>query len=71
MAEAPITAALVIASGLTQTSKMIGVDQGLIRVATVFVGCLVGIIVSWLMSKIWPMIKRAELRREREPEPVN
>ena len=59
--QAPVTAALVIASGLTQSSKMMGVDQGLIRVATVFVGCIVGIVVSWLMSKIWPMLKRAEI----------
>jgi hypothetical protein len=55
-----VTAALVIISGLTQSSKMVGVDQGLIRVATVFAGCLVGIVVSWLMSKIWPVLKRAE-----------
>ena len=59
--QAPVTAALVIASGLTQSSKMIGVDQALVRVATVFVGCLVGILVSWLMSKIWPMLKRPEI----------
>ena len=59
--QAPVTAALVIASGLTQSSKMIGVDQALVRVATVFVGCLAGILVSWLMSKIWPMLKRPEI----------
>jgi uncharacterized membrane protein YccC len=53
--QAPITAAIVIASGLTQHSRVSGVDEGLSRVAEVFLGCLVGIIVSWLMSKVWPL----------------
>lgn len=52
--QAPITAAIVIASGLTQHSRMIGIEQGLSRVAEVFLGCLIGIIVSWLMSHVWP-----------------
>jgi hypothetical protein len=39
--QAPITAAIVIASGLTQHSRMIGVEEGLSRVAEVFLGCLV------------------------------
>jgi hypothetical protein len=43
--QAPITAAIVIASGLAQHSKLTGVEQGLSRVAEVFLGCLVGIIV--------------------------
>jgi uncharacterized membrane protein len=53
--QAPITAAIVIASGLAQHSKVTGVEQGLSRVAEVFLGCLVGIIVSWVMSHVWPL----------------
>jgi uncharacterized membrane protein YccC len=53
--QAPITAAIVIASGLAQHSKLTGVEQGLSRVAEVFLGCLVGIIVSWLMAHLWPL----------------
>lgn len=53
--QAPITAAIVIASGLEQHSKLTGVELGLRRVAEVFLGCLVGIIVSWLMSHFWPL----------------
>jgi hypothetical protein len=30
-------------------------EQGLHRVAEVLFGCVVGIAVSWLMSRIWPL----------------
>jgi uncharacterized membrane protein YccC len=53
--QAPITAAIVIASGLEQHSKLTGAEQGLRRVAEVLLGCIVGFIVSWLMSHVWPM----------------
>jgi uncharacterized membrane protein YccC len=53
--QAPITAAIVIASGLEQHSKLTGAEQGLRRVAEVLFGCIVGFIVSWLMSHVWPM----------------
>jgi uncharacterized membrane protein YccC len=53
--QAPITAAIIIASGLEQHSKLSGVEQGLRRVAEVLLGCLVGLLVSWLMSRVWPM----------------
>jgi uncharacterized membrane protein YccC len=53
--QAPITAAIVIASGLTDHSKLSGVEHGLHKVGEVLFGCLVGLIVSWMMSKIWPL----------------
>lgn len=51
--QAPITAAIVIASGHAHASREIGIEQGLHKVAEVLFGCLVGLIVSWLMSKVW------------------
>ncbi len=52
--QAPITAAIVIASGVTHQSKIWGIEHGLHKVAEVIFGCLVGIGVSWLMSRVWP-----------------
>jgi uncharacterized membrane protein YccC len=53
--QAPITAALVIASGLTHHSKLRGVENGLHKVGEVILGCVMGLVVSWTMSRIWPM----------------
>jgi uncharacterized membrane protein YccC len=53
--QAPITAAIVIASALTHQSKMTGLEHGLHKVAEVLLGCVMGLAVSWLMSKIWPL----------------
>ena len=53
--QAPITAAIVIASGLTYHSKLSGIEHGLHKVAEVLFGCLVGLVVSWSMAKIWPL----------------
>ena len=53
--QAPITAALVIGSGLTQHSKLTGAEQGLTRVGEVLLGCVVGLVVSWLLSHLWPL----------------
>jgi uncharacterized membrane protein YccC len=58
--QAPITAAIVIAAGLTHHSKLTGLEHGLHKVAEVLYGCLVGLFVSWLMSKLWPLSARAE-----------
>lgn len=57
--QAPITAALVIASGLESHSKLSGLENGLHKVGEVLFGCLVGLLVSWLMAKIWPVRKPA------------
>ena len=54
--QAPITAAIVIAAGLTHHSKVTGVENGLHKVAEVIFGCLVGLLVSWTMSKVWPVV---------------
>lgn len=53
--QAPITAAIVIAAGLEQHSKLTGAEQGLRRVGEVLLGCVVGVVASWLMSHLWPM----------------
>ncbi len=53
--QAPITAAIVIAAGLTHHSKLSGVEHGLHKVAEVILGCVMGLLVSWVMSKIWPV----------------
>jgi hypothetical protein len=54
--QAPITAAIVIASGVTHHSKISGIEQGLYKVAEVIFGCLTGVAVSWLMSRVWPVV---------------
>jgi uncharacterized membrane protein YccC len=51
--QAPITAAIVIAAGISHASKVAGIESGLQKVAEVIFGCLVGLIVSSLMSKVW------------------
>ena len=53
--QAPITAAIVVAAGLTHHSKMSGVEHGLHKVAEVILGCVMGLLVSWVMSKLWPI----------------
>ena len=53
--QAPITAAIVIATSLTQQSKMSGIEHGLHKVGEVILGCAMGLFVSWLMSKVWPV----------------
>lgn len=53
--QAPITAAIVIAAGLTHHSKLSGIEHGVHKVAEVIFGCLVGLLVSLLMSKVWPV----------------
>ena len=57
--QAPITAAIVIAGGLQHHDKLSGFEQGLHRVAEVLLGCVVGIAVAWLLSKIWPLPETA------------
>jgi uncharacterized membrane protein YccC len=51
--QAPITAAIVIAAGLTHQSKLSGVEHGLHKVGEVILGCMVGVLVSFVMSRIW------------------
>lgn len=58
--QAPITAALVIASGLTHHSKATGLEFGLRKAAEVVFGCIVGLLVSWLISRVWPLAEPAK-----------
>ena len=53
--QARIPAAIVIAAGLTHHSKMSGIEHGVHKVAEVIFGCLVGLLVSLLMAKVWPV----------------
>lgn len=51
--QAPITAAVVIAAALMNDSSAVGIVKGLHKVAEVVFGCLVGVIVSLVMSRVW------------------
>ncbi|HEY2904281.1 MAG TPA: FUSC family protein [Vicinamibacterales bacterium] len=51
--QAPITAAVVIASAVMNESSATGIVRGLHKVAEVVFGCLVGMAVSLVMSKAW------------------
>ena len=59
--QAPITAAIVIASGVSSHSKLSGIESGLHKVGEVVFGCVVGLVVSWAMSRIWPIHRPADL----------
>jgi len=69
--QAPITAAIVIAGGLTERSKLTGVEVGLRRVAEVMLGCVVALAVTWIFSKVWPpqdQEKKEEAAKPRLPD---
>ncbi|HQR44413.1 MAG TPA: FUSC family protein [Thermoanaerobaculia bacterium] len=51
--QAPITAAIVIASGMSHRSNVVALETGLQRVGEVLLGCVVGLLVSWIMSLVW------------------
>jgi uncharacterized membrane protein YccC len=53
--QAPITAAIVVAGGLLDESKVAGLMQGLTRVGDVLLGCVVGLLVTFAMSRLWPI----------------
>src|SRR5262249_8717306 len=57
--QAPITAAIGMAAGLTAHSELSAVEHGLHKVAEVLFGCFVGVTVSWTMSKLWPISHKA------------
>jgi uncharacterized membrane protein YccC len=66
--QAPITAALVIATGLLQKSSAAGLEAALLKVGEVVFGCLVGVTVSWLISRVWPLPETAEPSAEDEKD---
>jgi len=53
--QAPISAAFVIAAGLEYHSRKDGLIAGLGRMNEVLFGCVVGLVVAWLVSVVWPL----------------
>jgi hypothetical protein len=51
--QAPITAAIVIAAGLTHHSKLSGVEHGLHKVAEDLYGCLVNLVDVEALAHSW------------------
>jgi len=62
--QAPITAAIIIAASLASASTKVGLERGLHRVAEVLFGSIVGVLVSFLMSRVW-LIRSPENRATR------
>jgi acid phosphatase family membrane protein YuiD len=42
-----------VQAAISGHSGRVGLDRGLHKVAEVIFGCVVGLMVSWLMSKVW------------------
>lgn len=53
--QAPISAAFVISAGLAHHTRLNGLLAGADRMAEVLGGCVVGIIVAWIVSRLWPL----------------
>jgi uncharacterized membrane protein YccC len=53
--QAPISAAFVIAAGLEHHTRLSGLRAGAGRMTEVVFGCLVGLVVAWLVSIVWPL----------------
>jgi uncharacterized membrane protein YccC len=53
--QAPISAAFVIAASLAHNSRRNGLIAGAGRMGEVLFGCLVGIVVAWIVSVVWPL----------------
>ena len=53
--QAPITAAFVIAAGMQHHSRIGGLQAGVSRVTEVLFGCVVGLVVAWMVSRVWPL----------------
>lgn len=62
--QAPITAAIVVASGIEHHSREVPLEVGLRRVGEVLFGCVLGLAVTWLISKIWPLPEPAPPKGE-------
>lgn len=58
--QAPITAAVVIAAEISRGSTLVGMESGLHKVAEVVFGCLVGLLTSLFMAKVWLVRSPAE-----------
>jgi uncharacterized membrane protein YccC len=53
--QAPISAAFIIAAGLEHQSRRNGLIAGADRMGEVLFGCVVGILVAWIVSVVWPL----------------
>lgn len=53
--QAPISAAFVVAAGFEYHSRKHGFIAGATRMGEVLFGCLVGIVVAWIVSVVWPL----------------
>lgn len=53
--QAPISAAFVISAGLEHHTRRNGLIAGGDRMMEVLAGCVVGIIVAWIVSVVWPL----------------
>ncbi len=53
--QAPISAAFVIAAGLEYHSRKRGLVAGVGRMSEVLFGCIVGLVIAWLVSVVWPL----------------
>lgn len=51
--QAPVTAAVVIAAGISSGSASVGIEHGAMRLAEVVFGCVIGVVVSLVMSRVW------------------
>ena len=49
--QAPITAAIIIATGLIDRSELKGIEHGLHKVAEVLIGCVMGLVVSSMATR--------------------
>ncbi len=53
--QAPISAAFVIAAGLEYHSRRHGLQAGVRRMTEVLFGCIIGLVVAWFVSVVWPL----------------
>jgi uncharacterized membrane protein YccC len=53
--QAPISAAFVIAAGLEYHSRRHGLQAGVRRMTEVLFGCIIGLVVAWFVSMVWPL----------------
>ena len=53
--QAPISAAFIIAAGMEHESRINGLKAGANRMGEVLFGCVVGILVAWIVSVVWPL----------------
>lgn len=57
--QAPISAAFVIAAGIEHHSRIKGLQAGAGRMSEVLFGCVIGLMVGWLVSVVWPLPEAA------------